>query len=938
MKSSILTLILFLCTLHIMAQEDIVFVDTFNNNTTKNWTVGPSSKIESGVLVINNPSKSSSKTINCNKTIDYSKNFKIEYKVKGVTEKALKSIKLWFNKNDENGQVFSLSANGGWIYEYYKDKSWVSSSGWHNTMLIKKNDWNAINIIKFQNKIHIEINGKLILTKVDEILSGNKIAISIFGPQIVHFDDFKVSYISNYVSPEKDTSFILQDEEKLAQIENFDNTENNLKSDINDDWQITYPNGDLLIVNDTEKSSIQRFFKNINSSKDFVISYQSQYKSGSVDALIYGRLYNKNKSIYFGFSKNNNAFFQIYNHKKIVTKDIIKSTYQNHTSKNKIKLEKIKNILFFSINDKIIKKQKIINSYDTGNKLSLATDAGVNAVFDNLKVKETYRSINEQDARIKQLTDAYNLDKANNDALLKQNKALMEKEEQQMIDNAEQLKREEENRKKDKQQKHDAQIANKYSKQLNLHPYLDSKSTSLKISTEGNHLLAYNIKYHYLTIWNLETLQQVYAYQFKNNNYIKNKQFKDLEFDWNDVTKQPSIIGSFYNNSNKDYFWFNGNNLLYGSQATGLRTNYGRVLGVYDSEMLTIVTQHEKDKKGQINTSKPKYTKIQFYDFKLKKWRVFKFDKAKNALISNVYKKLLVCYNDKVEIYELEDRLKGYNLIKTIKNKNFTTHSFDKKNSSYVYLKRYKKDKLVEVGTFNFNSNTFINKKEPSNNYNYTLNNFKGKYPELNFENTSNPESKFKKLVLNHNNTFVNLTADNDELSEFLNRKLNSYIEKAAEIENKKNSEKNAKNEALLNQLMSNLRRFGNSYTFNYSSFDSYQIGSHPLVKASNYNAYIDLKAIGKFCDDTSGHWGATKVLAVTTKRSNSEVGEQYIFKLLSFTSSGVTSKTIGVTQKVRGNVAQLANLSLVKGSNGYTITVNTDGRIKKFNVKSKCR
>lgn len=141
-------------------------------------------------------------------------------------------------------------------------------------------------------------------------------------------------------------------------------------------------------------------------------------------------------------------------------------------------------------------------------------------------------------------------------------------------------------------------------------------------------------------------------------------------------------------------------------------------------------------------------------------------------------------------------------------------------------------------------------------------------------------------------------------------------------------------NEDKLNALMSRLKSFGNSYEFTYQGFDYLQIGNESYVTSSNMGG--DLRAIGKFCDDTPGHFGATKVLAVQIQKQG--VGEQYIFKLLSFTLSGVMSETIGVTQKVRGNITQLANLRVSKGSSGYTINVNVDGRKKSISVKSKCR
>jgi WD40 repeat protein len=137
--------------------------------------------------------------------------------------------------------------------------------------------------------------------------------------------------------------------------------------------------------------------------------------------------------------------------------------------------------------------------------------------------------------------------------------------------------------------------------------------------------------------------------------------------------------------------------------------------------------------------------------------------------------------------------------------------------------------------------------------------------------------------------------------------------------------------------LMQTLNVFPDSYTFNYANFDYLDLTNN--VVANKYFTYMGsdkIYAIGKFCPS----FGVTKFLMLTIK--NPGMNEQYNFSLVGVGPKGFVSNVIiATTQKVNGNVTELANVSIVKSRTNYTINVNTDSpsgvRTKSFTLPGGC-
>lgn len=920
----------------IFGQQEIIFEDDFNTESS-NWELTPYSKIENGVLVIDNASNLE-KTVKANIKFDYSKDFKISYKVKWISGQDNKAIKIKFNKSDDNknAQIFGFSANGNWIFEYLKNNNWEQSTSWQKTTIIQKKDWNTINIIKFQDKIYVEINEKTILTKNASLFNGENISFSTFGPQIVHFDTLKLTAIKNYTLSEKDTSYILEGEERIHKTEDFSNTNNELKPVLKDDYEINFNNNQLNIDNQTENLSVSEYFNFFYSYKDFKISFESEYLVGNINTYMYGDIYSDKYRLSFGYNKNNTGFFKVLKNKKEVQEGFssFKTSYLKHNQKNKLKLEKIGTYLFFSINDKLVKKIKINGCYDIGTKFRLGIDNGLTAIFDNLEIKDIYRSIEDQEKRIALLDNQLKIDSKQDELYVKENSALMKAEELKMEEKAKQLQIEYDNIKKVKEAKKDAEIIAKYSDKQNIQPFLNKKYTNFKISLKGTHLLIYNQSHKYITIWDLNSLQQVHHYQFKNINFIKAYyELADLEFDWNTTTNLPSVVGrTKINSGNGDYFWYDGKKLHYGA-STGLNSDFGHIEHVYENEALTTIRKIFRKKDGSYD--KPKYLQLQFYNFYLKKWRTYKFEKAINVKISNAYKRAFIYYEDKMEVYSFSENFSKHTLIKTFNKPTFNRFFIDPMHPNIIRLSLVKKYKTKAEKFYDMSKDEFVAPiKLNVNNQYLNGENIYNSTPIITFEDIVSDDKELQKIKLTHNDKSVYLTAQKKALSKLIDKKLDEYVSKTKAIEKEIEEKTASENLEKTSQLMGRLKQFGTSYKFSYSNFDFVQIGNNSLIKENGLGG--DLKAIGKFCDNTSGHFGSTKVLAVQVSKKS--VGEQYVFKLLSFSDYGVTAETLGVTQKVRGKVTQLANLELYKSGSGYNIYVNTDGRKKTFNVKSKCR
>ena len=199
-------------------------------------------------------------------------------------------------------------------------------------------------------------------------------------------------------------------------------------------------------------------------------------------------------------------------------------------------------------------------------------------------------------------------------------------------------------------------------------------------------------------------------------------------------------------------------------------------------------------------------------------------------------------------------------------------------------------------------------------------------YPELNQIYISGGLDKTW-YVSNKSMTFSALLADisTGEITPLLFHETSATQQKQKE----KQAAEDKKNKANVDALFAKLKPFGSYFKFNYGNFPYVSIVDDPILK-KGYISYV--KAIGKFCDS----FGGGSILAL--RENVNGVGEQYIFELIHVSSNGnVRKETLGVTQKIRGQVTQLCDLSISKTSTGYTITTDTDGRIKTYKVSGSC-
>lgn len=890
----------------LLAQENtIIFSDNFDSNSNqwelKKYTDGFETSISNSVLEIKNPTKKTKWLLNT-LNVDYDKNFRIVYKLKKIQGPKNNMI-FYFNVSDDRKNYQKLNVGEGyWKFERLLQNQWVQSTGWQQTDTTISSNWNTIEITHYNGRLFFQINKKLVFQGSAAFGKGMFFGFGNEGIMTHQVDELSIQYIKtfNLDTILKDSSYLEESVVKTVIDESFNENSNGWLQTRKDNYTTALENGHFTIKNNTDDLDVFTYPKpRFNPSLDFTVTVNATYKSGKVNNLIGFELWKKDRAHRFGFSKNNYRLSNIlFNGKRQKETIWTRTSLLYETGYNEIKVEKVRDQLFFSINGNVIEQLNLNTIWNIGSLLKLVASKGITASFDDIEVTQVFLSLKEQDQRITNLSA--------------QIKAALEKEEQGMpaLDKKE-AQVEAINKQEAIQQATVA--AQSYRNSIDKHPFLNPNTTITRISSDGKYTAIYDEKFKHLTIWNLETQQQVHEYRGEDLS-------KYWAFDWNEETQQPSIVG-FTASGYQTYYRYDGKTMQYGN--TSLSSNKGYVDSVYEDEVLMVINRFEKDKKGKVDYTKPEWSQVQLYNFITKKWRTYRFEGASNVYISNGFNRAFVYYPKKTEVYQIDLGFKNKKLIKTLPKEGYNQFNIDPLQPHIAFLSfKNKKGDIKIRGAYDMTKDDWVIKSPPGqNNTGFNANNLNTFKPKLIFKDFIAGGKKAQIDI--YSDTFENgykvafVTAVLEDKAKLILDNLKQETEaKIAQIKAAK-AAKNLSQKSDFQQFLINFNELPSIWTLNYDRLQGRDITNVKMTKTYfPYSYNTSVNAIGKLLICNSKH------AFLLLLRSNKNGADNSTFAVLETDAYGNKTRyeIIGQTQKALGKFQQAAEISITTSAKKYAV------------------
>lgn len=371
-KSIIIVLLFALTPVTLDAQEYTVLIEDFFDNNQNNWTeVSEQSrvmKLVDGYYEINNRLQYNSITSRIPIQLDDKSDYSISgdfIKIKGLKYKGYGLI--WGREKQDyygfyitgDGEFFIQvweSGNRRFIIPQTKSELILGSEKTNNLLVSKNND-----------SIYYYINNSLVATTAHYPFFGTEFGFANGGKMNIHIDNFIVKtkeQKGSIATTEIVEEEIIDTENKLTVFEeNFNDNKNNWYVGDKSKFSATIESGKYHL---TSKSKNPQYFLNSNivdMSRDFTIKTSVANIDGGIKnsyCITWG--YGENKNHYYALRINCTlGTYELYvKQGQILTKQIESSNSnaikKGNNEQNIIKINKISNRYYISINDVLVKK------------------------------------------------------------------------------------------------------------------------------------------------------------------------------------------------------------------------------------------------------------------------------------------------------------------------------------------------------------------------------------------------------------------------------------------------------------------------------------------------------------------------------------------------------------------------------------------------------
>jgi hypothetical protein len=345
--------------------KETVFYDGFSDNR-KGWELGENGgfvrSISDGSLYLESKADMA-KVINSKDiTIDKTRDFEIETRIKYVSGNSEKPMALLWGKSADNDYGLYFTASGSYRIRKFEGK-YVDLKGLTQLGGIKAYQYNKLTIRKIKSNYYIFINEKLIHTMPYKPFYGDKIGFQVPGFTVINVDYISISYLTTgtgaSASIPANPPYSWINGRKTVDIYNqqFSSDNGEWGTGESTEAERTIENGHYCMKS-KEKYYASWKTIDLDESGNYEIEASIKWVGGAEDtehAIIWG--YGESSSYRFGFTGNQN--YTIYKSDNGITDyvDFTKETTINPDEYNKLTIRKLGNNWFFYLNEKLLYKK-----------------------------------------------------------------------------------------------------------------------------------------------------------------------------------------------------------------------------------------------------------------------------------------------------------------------------------------------------------------------------------------------------------------------------------------------------------------------------------------------------------------------------------------------------------------------------------------------------
>jgi hypothetical protein len=336
---------------------------------------------------------SSSKVV----AIDDSKDFEIESKILKISGIKNNGYGFVFGRKDGDNQfVFTITANGSYAIDQYKDGKYTAIKDWTKSSYINTgNDaYNTLKIKKERGFIKFYVNDRYLTLYTHKPFMGNRFGFIVYNDQSIAIDDLNIKYINQ--TDNNDNIVVANGENVL--IDYFTNNTNN--------WPLTNSSGNTIMSVANSYYNFEHLKesggwavnipKTIDTSRDFEITTAIKKISG-VTNISYGFQWGKEDKNSFRFYLTGNGYYKIarvVDDKEEVIKKFTKSSAvkTGNGALNTLKIRKESDQYKFYVNNTFIAQTDFESFF--GHRLGFVVFNKQKIGVDNITIKYLKKSKN----------------------------------------------------------------------------------------------------------------------------------------------------------------------------------------------------------------------------------------------------------------------------------------------------------------------------------------------------------------------------------------------------------------------------------------------------------------------------------------------------------------------------------------------------------------
>ena len=458
-----------------------------------------------------------------------------------------------------------------------------------------------------------------------------------------------------------------------------------------------------------------------------------------------------------------------------------------------------------------------------------------------------------------------------------------------------------------------------------------SWSDNLKIilNKDETHCLIWNGK-SYGLIYDLATGEQVKEVIF--NGYTKDNNYTVHVFEYKN---DKATIAGWDNNGLKQehyFFWDEASNKFYPGDVFA-SPMHGIIKTIIEDEVVFAFTIYQKDNKGRLNLKKPSHCFVQFYNWKTKKWREFKYP----------YEYVDKLNSEDLLLFREGNKMKFLDL-KTLTFLNKETISFDNILTNYndgiVYATTYDKgiDKVAPLNEKTFEVGKFS--KAPSN---QNIDYYWGamwKY-QIKLDRKQNAQKKYDvDLFIKNKKTglekITRISTTNEVEINLQKERIQAIQDNRQQSSKDDLNKKYAKQIEEMKDFESNFSRLPNAFTYDYSKAQGRDITNLKMSKRLFLTPNTTVYALGKLfeCDES--------IVFLVMLRGPQAEGTESVYAILKTDHYGNRLQYQIIARTIRNNVGyiQMDEFSVATHLNNNTtisVTENYMGKEKKQAYKFYC-